>query len=301
LYQGQAAGPGLGGTETADLTGDPSGWRFQMRLPTGNFGADSGLAGAASMLRAQLGPRSRSEAKRLALQLASMCQAICSAAAGLQATMSTSLPGNTEERHVIEVCQQAIGRAIAQPSEAIGLAQGLGSALTSPQLVQREVEKGAAGATAVTANAEALTRQALTDVLKLSSQPAAALAALAAVAHVAPKVEDLCAAPSPAARLRSEPDRVLPLFSEISQAYIDKRIARDGADHADIPILTLRRQVFLDVIGDRTPDKYYPRDLHRRAAGRRSGAPSLIRRTISGGSAENAGDRKARPTIRRAP
>jgi hypothetical protein len=177
------------------------------------------------MLRAQLGPRSRGEAKRLALQLASMCQAICSAAAGLQATMSTSLPGNREDdlvRHVIEVCQQAIG-------------------------------------------------------------------------------EDLCAALSPAARLRSEPDRVLPLFSEISQAYIDMRIARDGADHADIPILTLRRQVFLDVIGDRTPDKYYPRDLHRRAAERRSGAPSLIRRTISGGSAENAGDRKARPTIRRAP
>ena len=32
-------------------------------------------------------------------------------------------------------------------------------------------------------------------------------------------------------------------------------------DHADIQILTLRRQTFLDVIGDRAPDQYYPSDL----------------------------------------
>lgn len=53
----------------------------------------------------------------------------------------------------------------------------------------------------------------------------------------------------------------LPLFSEISQKYIDMRIARDGVDHPEIPRLVLRRQVFLDLLGDRTPDKYFPSDL----------------------------------------
>ncbi len=54
---------------------------------------------------------------------------------------------------------------------------------------------------------------------------------------------------------------MLPLFSEISQAYIDMRIERDGENHADISILKLRRQAFLDVVGDRTPDKYFPSHL----------------------------------------
>ncbi|MFT0877863.1 hypothetical protein VRZ08_14950 [Rhodopseudomonas sp. G2_2311] len=39
------------------------------------------------------------------------------------------------------------------------------------------------------------------------------------------------------------------------------RIERDGPDHADISTLVLRRQTFIDVIGDRPVDQYYPRDL----------------------------------------
>ncbi|MCS3730886.1 hypothetical protein [Bradyrhizobium betae] len=39
------------------------------------------------------------------------------------------------------------------------------------------------------------------------------------------------------------------------------RIERDGENHADISILKLRRQAFLDVVGDRTPDKYFPSHL----------------------------------------
>jgi hypothetical protein len=35
---------------------------------------------------------------------------------------------------------------------------------------------------------------------------------------------------------------------------------RDRND-SDIQILTLRRQGFLDVVGDRTPNEYYPSDL----------------------------------------
>lgn len=162
-------------------------------------------------------------------------------------------------RHTIDACQNAIAGAVKNPSQAIGLARGLEGALTSLLLVQREVAKGAAGAAAVTANADELTRQALTDVLKLSAQPKEALAALAAVEDVSPRVQSGQSTQAPTARSVAA-THGLPLFSEISQAYIDMRNDRDR-NHADIPMLVLRRQVFLDVIGDRTPDQYYPSDL----------------------------------------
>jgi len=240
------------------LTGAPSGWRFQLRLSPQFFGngilAGSRFAGSAPIVRATLGSRRRGEAKRLALQLASLCQTICSAATG-QPTMLTDDSENDLARHVVEACQNAIARAIAQPSQAIGLAQGLEAALTSLQLVQREVAKGDKGAGAVTANADALTRQALTDVLQLSSQPEAAFQALAAVGRVAPNGAES------AERPRTQRDGAIPPFSEISQTYIDMRIERDGENHPDIPILTLRRQTFIDVIFDATPDQYYPSRL----------------------------------------
>jgi len=122
-------------------------------------------------------------AKRLAVQLASLCQTIC----GFAADIWKGTPMNTSQfddkqndlaKHTVEACQNAITRALENPSQAIGLARGLEAALTSLQLVEREVAKGEAGAAAVTANAEALTRAALTDVLKLASQPEQALAAL---------------------------------------------------------------------------------------------------------------------------
>jgi hypothetical protein len=216
------------------------------------------------MVRAQLGARSRGEAKRLSLGLASMCQTICSFAADTWkgASMDALQFDDKQDdliRHTVTACQNAIARAVENPSQAIGLARGLEAALTSLQLVQREVAKGDAGAVAVTTNADALTLQALADVLKLSTQPEQALAALAAVEDVGPQVmtvrNTLAPAPRPSAATHG-----LPLFSAISQAYIDMRKDRDR-DHPDIPILTLRRQVFLDAIGDRTPDQYFPSDL----------------------------------------
>lgn len=218
------------------------------------------------MVRATLGPRRRGEAKRLAVQLASLCQTICSFAADIwKGTAMDAMQFDDQQndlvRHTIDACQNAITRALENPSQAIGLARGLESALTSLQLVEREVSKGEAGAAAVTGNAECLTRAALKDVLKFASAPEKARAALAAVEQVGPPVQVARGRASPAMRQKTEPDRVLPLFGEISQSYIDMRVERDGEDHDEIPRLILRRQVFLDLIGDRAPDKYFPRDL----------------------------------------
>jgi hypothetical protein len=78
-------------------------------------------------------------------------------------------------QQVVQPCQEAIATALAQPSQAIVLAQALGGALTSLQLVHQEVAKGEHGAAAVVQNADALARQALTDILKLASKPETAL------------------------------------------------------------------------------------------------------------------------------
>lgn len=249
------------------LTGDPSSWRFQMRLSPTFFQngilAGSRLAGPDGIVRATLGPLRRGEAKRLAMRLAALCQTICHFAAdswkGIPVEASQFDDRQSElVRNTVAACQTGIAAAMKNPSQAIGLARGLEGALTSLLLVQKEVAKGDAGAAAVTANADALTRQALTEVLKLSGQPQEALAALAAVKDVGPQAPAIPttgpAATPPAAA------KGLPLFSEISQHYIDMRKERDR-NSADIPMLILRRQVFLDLIGDRTPDQYFPSDL----------------------------------------
>lgn len=159
-------------------------------------------------------------------------------------------------RQVVKVCQEAIARALEDPAQAIGLARGIEPALTSLQLIDREVAKGDAGARAITANAEALTRAALTDVFNLASQPEQALAALAAVKRVAPSQAPTLVPPA-----ATTPPSGLPLFSKVSQDYIDMRIERDGPDHDDLPMLVLRRQTFIDVVGDRPVNAYFPRDL----------------------------------------
>jgi len=249
------------------LTGDPSSFRFQMRLSPTFFGngilAGSRLAGPGGIVRATLGPLRRGEAKRLAVRLAALCQTICGFAAdtwkGIPVEASQFDDRQSElVRNTVTACQTAIAAAIKNPSQAIGLARGLEGALTSLLLVQKEVAKGDAGAAAVTANADALTRHALTEVLKLSTQPEEALAALAAVKDVCPQTPAAYNTAAPAAPAGAT--NGLPLFSEISQGYIDMRNERDR-DSADIPMLILRRQVFLDLIGDRTPDQYYPSDL----------------------------------------
>ena len=114
--------------------------------------------------------------------------------------MSSPPPSETAlVRHVIDACQNAIKQAVTQPSRVNGLANGLGAALRSLQLIQSEVAKGSAGASVIIDNADALTRNALSDVLRIASQPDDALAALAAVSDVAPP------APSPAFDPTSRP------------------------------------------------------------------------------------------------
>jgi hypothetical protein len=158
-----------------------------MRLPM-PLGGDFGLAASSPIVRAQLGPRSRVEARRLAQQLASLCQLVCTTAQfqGLNMEMPLSGPESDLVGQVVEACQRAIAEAIAHPDRAIGFAQGLSSALNSLQMIQSEVAKGGNGAPVITQNADALARSALVDVLKLAAQPASALEALAKVDNVAP-------------------------------------------------------------------------------------------------------------------
>jgi hypothetical protein len=246
--------------------GGPGGWRFQMRVPTKLLAEDSRIVVGALVVRASLGPRGRGEARRLARQLATLCQAVFALAATKKETaMATpQSPGNNDTelaRQVIDACQNAIKRAVAQPSQAIGLARGLDAALTSLRLVQSETSKGEAGARAVVDNAAALTRHALKDVLKLASDPARALDVLSTTSDIVPSVMSTTPSPVRASQQRAPGARPLPTFGEVSQAYIDMRIGRDEADHPDISILQLRRQTFIDVLGDRPIDQYWPSDL----------------------------------------
>ena len=156
---------------------------------------------------------------------------------------------------VVAACQAAIARAVKQPKSAVGLARSLSSALTSLQLIESEVGKGADGAQAVVTNADALTRQVLTQVLALAPNPSEAKSALAKVTNVAPLPGG--SAPPVASVFKT----ALPTFGEVSRAYIEMRKAVDGDNHPDIKYLELRRQTFIDLIGDRPVDQYFPNDL----------------------------------------
>jgi integrase len=161
-------------------------------------------------------------------------------------------------------CQAAISRALSAPSEAIGLARGLDAALTTLRLVETETSKGAAGAAYVRSHAETLTRSALSDVLRHSKDPTRAKSALDAVAAVSPNASVIGAATSIARSMVNKNDRrdgAQPTFGEVSQAYIDMRIAADGGEHADIKYLKLRRTTFLQLMGDRPVNEYFPSDL----------------------------------------
>ena len=107
------------------LTGDPSGWRFQFRLsPQFCKNAPAGgsrLAGAAPMVRAQLGPRSRREANRLAGHLATLCQTVCVFAVDIWKGMAMD-PSQIDDRQrelvelTVAACQNAINRALENPA-----------------------------------------------------------------------------------------------------------------------------------------------------------------------------------------
>ncbi|MDQ2079054.1 hypothetical protein RA307_02590 [Xanthobacteraceae bacterium Astr-EGSB] len=201
----------------------------------------------------------------MAQTLAALCRSVFAIAADRMESATMEQHGHEElVQQVAAACQTAIARAMAAPSEAIGLARGLDGALTSLKLVQSEVAKGTAGARAVVDNAEALTRQALEDVLAFAPDPARARAALDAAPPIAPGSEAPKEALAPARAADHRPvgmARSLPTFGEVSQSYIDMRVANDGLNHPDIKYLELRRRTFIDVVGDRSVDQYFARDL----------------------------------------
>ena len=113
-----------------------------------------------------------------------------------------------------------------------------------------------------------------TAVAPLPAVPAATTAAFGATAPAPatstaiaspPPVPAPVAGPAPAvAFAAANPQAAVsgcPLFSTVSQEYIDMRIGADGADHKEIPALRLRRQLFLELIGDFPVDHYNGKHL----------------------------------------
>lgn len=115
------------------LTRSGDGWRFQLRVPAVLAG-DFRLADLAPIVRASLGPRTRGEARRLAHQCAALRQAVFAlATAQKDAKLMDPLSPQENElaKQVVAACQAAIGRALKQPAQAVGLARGLNGARTS--------------------------------------------------------------------------------------------------------------------------------------------------------------------------
>ncbi len=235
-------------------------------------GADP--AGRPAVIRTTVGQRPRREAERTAERLATLCRAVFDLAeAGKDARAmngESQLAGPEGDlvAQVVAACQAALGSALANPSEALSLAHGLDTALTTLKLVGSEVGKGERGTSAIVANADALTRNALGDVLRLARDPSKAMSALHAVARVAPEPQTTPPRPQATTVEGAAPVRPpasvragLPTFGEVSEDYIRMRTKADGENHADIKYLRLRRRTFLDVIGDRPVDQYYPSDL----------------------------------------
>lgn len=164
---------------------------------------------------------------------------------------------------IVDACHTAIEKARAAPLEARSLAKGLSGTLATLQLVADEVAKGDRGIPAVTLNAESLVRDALAGVLSYASNAEAAGTAIANVATILPQAPS---ASSSSERARGVdfgtlPPSGMPTFGEVSQSYIDMRIESDGEHHKDINYLRLRRQTFIDIVGDRPVDRYRPIDL----------------------------------------
>ncbi len=176
----------------------------------------------------------------------------------------SSVPLNGVEQDlfakVVEACQAGIAHALADPSEALGFAKALDAALSTLRLVESETSRGEAGAPYVAANAEAMTRSALSDVLRYSPDPERAREALARAPSVAPRRPE-AETKADSGERAARAGRPLPTFAEISEIYINVRIKADGAGHPDIPYLRLRRDTFIDLIGDRLVNEYYPSDL----------------------------------------
>jgi integrase len=212
-----------------------------------------------------IGARPRRDAERLALQLAAMCRAIFAVAESKKEHVAMENTRSDDEgqdllAQVVAACQAAIGKAMAEPSQALGIARGLGAALDALRLVGGEVGKGPGGIAAVTGNADALVRGALEDVLQHAGDPERAAAVLAATAS-----RDILPvqAPPPMVPATSAIHRAsgVPTFSENLAAYLTMRIAADGEEHAELKSLRLRARTFLELAGDLPVDQYTGKHL----------------------------------------
>lgn len=239
------------------LSGTPAGWRFQMRIPR-HLGKSSFLAEGDSIVRISLGAMPVRRAKTLGRRCALLCSLVFELAAKeLSGTMAKSDLETSEVdllKHVIEACQQAIGKALTSPSEALGIAMGLDSALATLKLVASEAAKGECGAAHIVEARESLTRGALSDVLAWAKDPGKARAALEAAPPFAPAPAAMPAAPA-------QPVSTAPTFGKVSQAYIQMRADLDGEDHPEIKYLRLRQRTFIEIVGDRPLDQYTHKDL----------------------------------------
>ncbi|MGN6488679.1 MAG: hypothetical protein ACTHLT_12805 [Devosia sp.] len=245
------------------LSGDPSGWRFQIRVPARFIRADSFLARPSPILRMRLGALPRKAAEPRAELCAALCRAVFATASGKKETSTMqglSLDNNERDllEQVMAACQQGIASAIAAPEQALGLARGLESALSTLNLVATERQRGDAGNAAIRAGADGMVREALRGVLTHARDPSQAETVLARLPNLmSPAPHNADAAPVAPRPSGSG----VPTFGEVSQGYIDMRIGVDGAEHPDVKILRMRRQTFLDLIGDRPVDGYTPADL----------------------------------------
>ena len=190
-----------------------------------------------------------------------LCRAVFRAAAEYREMLHLNIQLSSEETdllaEVTKACHAGIDKALENPSEALGFAEGLQTALATLTLVQSETQKGEAGLRHVIEHREQMTREALESVLLHANDPEAAKAALGRVAACAPPLAAVPAKPHPA------PASTLPTFGEVSQAYIDMRIGVDGEDYKEIAYLKLRRQTFLETIGDKPLDAYAQSDMQK--------------------------------------
>jgi hypothetical protein len=158
---------------------------------------------------------------------------------------------------VVQACHAAIGTALRNPSEALGVANGLRSALDTLNLVAGETAKGKAGLRGVVGNAGMLTQDALASVLAhaeglLDPKGIDVSAALVSLGTREP------ASSRPGGPI--QPGEGIPYFGQVSAEYIKMR-QEAGTKDAELETLRLRRKTFIDVLGDRLVTEYFPRDL----------------------------------------
>lgn len=109
---------GLAGGLSADESGAPSGWRFRYRLPRQLAPLDSTLSKSQATIRKSLGPLPIRIARQKAESLAALCRVAASAA--LESKGCVMENGDLLTR-VVQACQAAIGTALRNPSEALGV------------------------------------------------------------------------------------------------------------------------------------------------------------------------------------